>query len=291
MTDEREDQGLPLEDWDAETPTETVEAAPDDSFDDEPPELQPASFEAEPERRRSMIPVLLVIGGVLLVGIILLLVLGLGGGGRSTTTATALADINLREGPGVGYPSVGAVLQGTKVKVIGKTEDGTWLQVETPDGKQGWITGLSEYVEVDQKALARVPAAAASQMTYDASSPKVNQVLNEIPLVVYHADHFTCASHGGLNYMLPEVAEGNVIGPHAGDFAYASKEGNVLFKYTGGTFVLIRDNPIARFEGDKESLPLAEALRMFADGEVVWTGDFGRWPARGVPGCDPAAQP
>jgi hypothetical protein len=108
---------------------------------------------------------------------------------------------------------------------------------------------------------------------------------------VYHADHFTCASHAGLNNLLPEVAEGNVIGPHAGDFAYADKEGNVLFKYTGGTFVLIRDNPIARFEGDLESLPLDKALQMFADGEVVWTGEPGRWPGRGVPGCDPTAKP
>jgi hypothetical protein len=64
----------------------------------------------------------------------------------------------------------------------------------------------------------------------------------------------------------------------------------VLFKYTNGSFVLIRDNPIARFEGDVESLPLDKALQMFENGEVVWTGGIGNWPGRGVPGCDYAAK-
>ena len=276
MQDERDDQVQPVDEVESYAlPLEE--------------ESQPQLVDSQPERRFPLIPVLAVAAGLVIIAIILLLVLG--GGGAATTTATTLMDVNLRQGPGVGYPSVGAVLEGTKVKVVGRTEDGTWLLVETKDGQQAWMTGVSDYVEVDQKALARVPVVDTPQMTYDASSPKVNQVLNEIPLVVFHADHFTCASHGGLNSLLPEVAEGNVIGPHAGDFAYAAKEGNVLFKYTGGTFVLIRDNPIARFEGDVESLPLAEGLRMFADGEVVWTGEPGRWPARGVPGCDPAAQP
>ena len=257
---------------------------PPDELDSQP---QPTG--AQPERRFRPVTALAAIAGVLVIAVILLLVLGMGGGGR--TTATTLTYVNLREGPGVGYSIVGAIPQGTKVKVVGRNKDGSWLSVETGDGQQAWMTGLADYVEVNQKALARVPVVEAPLLTYDAGSPVVNRVLNEIPLVVYHPDHFTCASHGGLNYLLPEVAEGNVIGPHAGDFAYVDQGGNVLFKFTGGTFVLIRDNPIARFEGDKESLPLPEALRMFADGEVVWTGEPGRWPGRGVPGCDPAAQP
>ena len=255
----------------------------------EEPDNQPRQSDLQPGRRFRLTTALAVVAGLLVAAVILLLMLGMGGGGR--TTATTLTYVNLREGPGTSYPAVGAVPQGTKVKVVGRTEDGTWLLVETRDGQQAWMTGLADYVEVNQKALARVPVAETPRLTYDADSPAVNRVLNEIPLVVYHADHFTCASHGGLNNLLPEVAEGNVIGPHAGDFAYVDKGGNVLFKYTGGTFVLIRDNSIARFEGDKESLPLVEALRLFADGEVVWTGEPGRWPGRGVPGCDPAAQP
>ena len=120
--------------------------------------------------------------------------------------------------------------------------------------------------------------------SYDASNPMVNKVLNEIPLVVYHPDTFTCASHGGLNNLLPEVAEGNVIGPHSGDFIYNGN--NVLFKKVNGSIVLINENPIARFEGGAETMPLAKALQFFANGEIVWNGTIGASPARGVKGCD-----
>jgi hypothetical protein len=32
-------------------------------------------------------------------------------------------------------------------------------------------------------------------------------------------------------------------------------------------------------------------MQMFEKGEIVWTGSFGAWPARGVPGCDESAKP
>ena len=242
--------------------------------------------------RSTIQPALLIAAAiaVLLVLALLFLVLSSSLAGPRATART-LTDVNLRQGPGIGYRMVGALSQGTKVKVVGRNEDGSWLLVETKDGGQAWMTSIADYVEINRAVLDRLPVVGSSGSAYDASNPAVGRVLNEIPLVVYHADHFTCASHAGLNNLLPEVAEGNVIGPHAGDFAYADKEGNVLFKYTGGTFVLIRDNPIARFEGDLESLPLDKALQMFTDGEVVWTGEPGRWPGRGVPGCDQAAKP
>lgn len=253
---------------------------------------------AEKKQRSAVRPAFLIgaaaIAILILVLLFLLLSGGLGegtGGATGGATAQTLTDINLRQGPGIGYQTTGALVQGTKVKVVGRTEDGSWLLVETEDGQQAWMTGLADYVEIDQAALEKLPVVESAGYAYDASNSTVTQLLNEIPLVVFHADHYTCASHAGLNNILPgEVAEGNVIGPHAGDFAYAAREGNVLFKYTGGTFVLIRDNPIARFHGDVESLPMDKALQMFADGDVVWTGGIGRWPARGVPGCDMAAK-
>jgi hypothetical protein len=91
--------------------------------------------------------------------------------------------------------------------------------------------------------------------------------------------------------MLPSVADGNVIGPHSGDFALVGQGGNVLFEYSNGTLRLIRDNPIARFSGDQKYVSLERALKMFEEGDVVWTGSFGEWPARGVPGCDESAKP
>jgi hypothetical protein len=124
---------------------------------------------------------------------------------------------------------------------------------------------------------------------YDANNVKVREVLNQIPLVVLHGNSQTCASHGGLNNLLPEVVESNVIGPHSGDFVWKDKE-NVLFKYTGGTFQLIRENPAARFDNDAAYLSFERALAMFASGDIVWNGKFGDKPARGVTGCDPAVK-
>ncbi len=244
---------------------------------------------AQAEEKRGLSPVLI---GVVAIGILLILgvlFLVLRGGNPQ---ARALTDLNLRAGPGVAYPVQGGLKKDEQVTVVGRTKDGSWLLVETKDGKKLWVSGGSEFVQVDKAAVDRLPVVEVGAVAFNASDPKVNQVLNQIPLLVYHRDHFTCASHGGLNRLLPDVAEGNMIGPNSGDFAYLGpdKGGAVLFKYTGGTFVLVRDNPIARFQGDQESLPLDQALQMFEKGDVVWTGHIGDSPGRGVAGCDLSAE-
>lgn len=211
-------------------------------------------------------------------------------GASPTAQLRTLTSVNLREGPGTNYPTLGGLPADAELTAVGRNEAGSWLLVETETG-QAWMTGNSNYVEIDPKALAELPLVEASSPAYDASNVQVNQVLNQIPLVVYHADRFTCASHAGLNNLLPSVAEGNVIGPHSGDFAFVGQGGNVLFEYSGGTLRLIRDNPIARFDGDQKYLSLGTTLKMFEEGQIVWTGGFGAWPARGVPGCDESAKP
>ncbi len=246
-----------------------------------------AQAEPSQQEKRQLSPILIgvVAVGVLLILLVLFLVLR---GGNPQ--ARALVDLNLRAGPGVAYPVQGALKKDDQVTVVGRNKDGSWLLVETKDGKKLWVSGGSEFVQIDKAAVDRLPVVEAAATAYNGSNPKVIQVLNEIPLLVYHRDHFTCASHGGLNRLLPDVVEGNIIGPNSGDFAYPGKGGAVLFKYTGGTFVLVRDNTIARFDGDKETLPLDQALAMFEKGEVVWTGHIADSPGRGVAGCDLSAK-
>jgi uncharacterized protein YraI len=253
-----------------------------------PRKARPAQAEKPQPAKRQFSPILI---GVVAIGVLLILVvlfLILRGG---YPQGRALVDLNLRAGPGVAYPVQGSLKKDDQVTVVGRNKDGSWLLVETKDGKKLWVSGGSEFVQVDRVAVDRLPVVETGSVAFNASDPKVNQVLNEIPLLVYHRDHFTCASHGGLNRLLPDVVEGNIVGPNSGDFAYPGKGGAVLFRYTGGTFVLIRDNPIARFDGDKESLPLDQALQMFEKGEVVWTGHIGDWPGRGVESCDLSAKP
>jgi hypothetical protein len=198
----------------------------------------------------------------------------------------ALTDLNLRAGPGVNYPVVGSLSKDTEVIVIGRTEDGSWLKIKTDDG-EAWVSGDTDFIEIDRAQLAKAPVVEAPPLAIDASNPKVDQVLNQIPLVVHHEGRQTCASHAGLNNLLPEVTNGNIIGPHSGDFVYDGD--NVLFEYSNGGFQLIKENPIARFEGDAKYLSFTEAMQLFARGEIVWTGSIGDWPGRGVAGCDLSA--
>jgi hypothetical protein len=244
------------------------------------------------EKRKPRIGLILgaIIGLLLVLGILYLLFFqGAFPWTGSSVKARTLTSVNLREGPGVSYPRAGGVPANTEVSVVGRNEDGSWLVVETASG-DAWMTADSEYVEIDPAALAKVPVVEAPPLKYNAANVQVNQVLNQIPLLVYHGDHFTCASHAGLNNLLPSVASGNVIGPYSGDFVLVGKE-NVLFEYKDGTLQLIRDNPIARFDGGEKYLSLETALKMFETGEIVWTGRFGDWPGRGVPGCDESSKP
>jgi hypothetical protein len=205
---------------------------------------------------------------------------------NSGVKATVLSNVNLRSGPGTNYAIVGNVPANSEVTVIGRNEDGAWLQVESNAAEQVWVTSDADLVKIDQTLLAGLPVVEAPALPYDINNPSVNQVLNLIPLVIHHESSFTCASHAGTNN-LESVRDGNVIGPHAGDFILGGED-NVLFKYANGSLQLIRENPIARFEGGAESLPFDKAMQMFQKGEITWNGTLGQSPGRGVTGCDPA---
>jgi hypothetical protein len=203
-------------------------------------------------------------------------------------TGKTLVDLNMRQGPGVNYDVVGSLPADSEFKAVGRNADSSWLAVEDKDGNQVWVSAASEFVEIDADKVAALSVVEASASAYDAGDPNVNKLFNEIPLVLHNPNSFTCVSHAGLKNLEP-LTEGNVIGPHSGDFVH-TELGNVLFKYINGSLRLIRENPIARFEGDAESLSFEEAIKMFELGEIVWTGHIGEWPARGVTGCDPAAK-
>lgn len=207
-------------------------------------------------------------------------------GGSAEVKATVLSDINLRSGPGTNYSVVGSVPANSEVTVIGRNEDSTWLQVKSGAAEQVWVSADANLIKIEESQLAGLPVVEAPELSYDVNNPRVSQVLNQIPFVLHNAQSFSCASNGGINHLIITPREGNVFGPHAGDFVYGGD--NVLFKYTGGSLVLIRENPVARFEGGAESLPFDKAMQLFQNDEITWTGTLGQSPGRGVTGCDPA---
>lgn len=206
--------------------------------------------------------------------------------GAAEVKAAVLSNINLRSGPGTNYAVVGNVPAGSEVTVIGRNEDSTWLQLKSGAAEQVWVTADAKLIKIEPSLLAGLPIVEAPPLPYDVNNPKVSLVLNQIPMVLHNAQSFSCASYGGINNLIIALQEGNVIGPHAGDFVMGSD--NVLFKYTGGALVLIRENPVARFEGGAETLPFDKAMQLFQKDEIVWTGTLGQSPGRGVTGCDPA---
>jgi uncharacterized protein YraI len=68
--------------------------------------------------------------------------------------------LNVRSGPGTGYNRVGAVGQGDALIVTGQIDDCSWLQITTPDGVEGWVSGSSQYVTLDARCT-DIPAASA----------------------------------------------------------------------------------------------------------------------------------
>jgi hypothetical protein len=55
--------------------------------------------------------------------------------------AIADSDVNLRGGPGKAYPTVGKLLAGQEVEILGRNVSGDWWQLAWPGGKQAWVAG------------------------------------------------------------------------------------------------------------------------------------------------------
>ncbi len=79
------------------------------------------------------------------------------------TTASAVvisSATNVRSGPGVIYPSAAVVTRDVTVALLGRTEDGSWLQVRTASGVVGWVNASNAQANVDITSL---PAAEVTQ--------------------------------------------------------------------------------------------------------------------------------
>jgi uncharacterized protein YraI len=47
--------------------------------------------------------------------------------------------LNVRTGPGVGFPSFTTISNGATVTLLGRSADATWIKVILRDGRQGWV--------------------------------------------------------------------------------------------------------------------------------------------------------
>jgi uncharacterized protein YraI len=81
-------------------------------------------------------------------------------GGAAAPTGEDLSGVlrttaSMRNGPGVEYPAIGTIPQGTAVAVVGRNADDSWVQVVYPPGFDvlGWVNLAFIDVEGDISAL------------------------------------------------------------------------------------------------------------------------------------------
>ncbi|MFQ5614182.1 MAG: SH3 domain-containing protein [Anaerolineae bacterium] len=85
---------------------------------------------------------------------------------------SATANVNVRDGPGTGYPVVGQAAPGQSSEAIGRNPDATWLYVVYPPGPGGfgWISAAYLAAEGDVNSLAVMEVAPPPQ----AAAPPAN---------------------------------------------------------------------------------------------------------------------
>jgi uncharacterized protein YgiM (DUF1202 family) len=59
----------------------------------------------------------------------------------------ALVGLNVRSGPGTGYPVIGRLVEGQTAPITGRNPQGTWWQIVYPSdqGQRGWISGSAQF--------------------------------------------------------------------------------------------------------------------------------------------------
>jgi uncharacterized protein YgiM (DUF1202 family) len=62
--------------------------------------------------------------------------------------------VNVREGPGRNFAPIGSVTPGTIVQVIGRSGDGSWIQVRLDDGREGWMSADLLAIEAPEASSA-----------------------------------------------------------------------------------------------------------------------------------------
>lgn len=78
--------------------------------------------------------------------------------GPQLVFAASTIDLKVREGPGTGYKQIGVLRQGTRVQLIGISQDSAWFEHE-----RGWSAGAYLTTESDTSILPVVLVAPVSQ--------------------------------------------------------------------------------------------------------------------------------
>jgi SH3-like domain-containing protein len=105
-------------------------------------------------------------------------------------SVTGDSTVNLRNGPGTAFGAVGQLNAGETARIVGKNQDGSWWEIERPDGQTAWVVarlvstrGPADQVAVSQNipeppqvvaaaSAAAAPAQAAAAPAAEAPAPR-----------------------------------------------------------------------------------------------------------------------
>jgi Tol biopolymer transport system component len=174
---------------------------------------------------------------------------------QATTTQT----VNVRQGPGTNFAIAGKMPQNTSAVILGKNEDGKWLQVAFPDAAHpGWIaaafatvTGSVDtlpVVAVAPPATAtpggpsptKVAAAATPTQTFPAPKGTISFVTFDPNQNSYVLNNLDVASHNFSEDRLLGPKPGPVDlrnGTNAAPFAWSPNGSRLAFVYSSNSLV------------------------------------------------------
>lgn len=158
-----------------------------------------------------------------------------GGAQAQTGTATAYTDLNLRAGPGVGYPIVGVIPANQPVEVAGCLAEASWCRV-TAAGTDGWASGDYLTTVLEDQPVAIYP----------------NREKVKVETLTYEGDTAGNAAAGGTLGAITGAVLGGPVGAAVGGALGAATGAASTPEGTVTTYV--REHP---------------ADQVYLDGEVV----------------------
>ena len=162
--------------------------------------------------------------------------------------AVLQADANIRGGPGAGYPRLGGLPAQSRVVIVGRSQDGDWLDVCCVEGQPGWIWAPLAVVEgnierapviIAALLFASTPVPTAPLATQAPPSPVLSACL--VPLAALFARLPDWRLSLGCPIIDPTQADFSHQYFQRGQMLYRQDLRTIYVLYDDGTWVAYED--------------------------------------------------
>jgi dipeptidyl aminopeptidase/acylaminoacyl peptidase len=99
--------------------------------------------------------------------------------GQAPTVTVLVRALNVRSGPGTGYPVIASLRQGDQAPIVGRHSASGWWQVKPTGSATGWVSGLPALVRLSGDT-AGVPEVAAPAVSARAAAGRRNLLVFQL---------------------------------------------------------------------------------------------------------------